>query len=272
MEQKKIAFIGAGNMVRAIVSGLVANDYPAALITATAPTETRRVALEQDFGIQTTSDNLAAAEQADVVVLSVKPQMMEEVCKPLQAIDWSGKLVISIAAGIQSARFDEMLDSKLNLVRVMPNTPSQLGKGMSGLFAPQHIPEADKNFAAELMQACGKVCWVEQESGINNIIAAAGSAPAYFFLFMEAMQKEAIAQGFDAETARLLVQQSALGAAEMVIANPEAELATLRENVTSKGGTTAEALRTFNEHQLSDIVAKAMQAAVSRAEEMEKLF
>ncbi len=272
MEQKKITFIGAGNMVRAIVSGLVANGYPASLITATAPSETRRVALEQDFGINTTSDNLKAAEQADVVVLSVKPQMMEEVCQPLQAVDWSEKLVISIAAGIKSVRFDEMLNSPLNLVRVMPNTPSQLGKGMSGLYAPQNVSQADKQFASNLMQACGETCWVDQESGINNIIAAAGSAPAYFFLFMEAMQQEAMAQGFDAATARQLVQQSALGAAEMVVANPNSELATLRENVTSKGGTTAEALRTFNQHQLSDIVAKAMQAAVSRAEEMEKLF
>jgi pyrroline-5-carboxylate reductase len=122
------------------------------------------------------------------------------------------------------------------------------------------------------MQAVGEVCWVEQESGINNIIAAAGSSPAYFFLFMEAMQKEAIAQGFTPETARLLVQQSALGAAKLVAAKPELELATLREQVTSKGGTTAEALRTFNQSQLSDIVSKAMRAAVARAEEMESLF
>lgn len=272
MEHKKIAFIGAGNMVRAIVSGLVANGYPAELITATAPSETRRLPLEQEFGIRTTSDNIQAAQQADVVVLSVKPQMMEEVCKPLQSIDWSKKLVISIAAGIQSARFDQMLDAQLSLVRVMPNTPSQLGLGMSGLYAPEKVSQQDKTFAAALMQSCGKVCWVKQESGINNIIAAAGSAPAYFFLFMEAMQAEAIAQGFDRQTARLLVQQSALGAASMVEGNPDTELSTLRENVTSKGGTTAEALRTFNQHQLSDIVAKAMQAAVSRAEEMEKLF
>ncbi|EGA69291.1 pyrroline-5-carboxylate reductase [Vibrio sinaloensis DSM 21326] len=272
MEHKKIAFIGAGNMVKAIVSGLVAGGYPAKLITATAPSETRRLPLEQQFGICTTNDNQQAATDADVVVLSVKPQMMAEVCKPLQGVDWSNKLVISIAAGIQSERFNQMLNSQLNLVRVMPNTPSQLGLGMSGLYAPAHVCEQDKAFAAELMQACGKVCWVEQESGINNIIAAAGSAPAYFFLFMEAMQAEAIAQGFDQQTARLLVQQSALGAASMVVGNPDTDLATLRENVTSKGGTTAEALRTFNQHQLSDIVAKAMQAAVARAEEMESLF
>ncbi|MCG9680074.1 pyrroline-5-carboxylate reductase [Vibrio sp. Isolate24] len=272
MEHKNIAFIGAGNMVKAIVSGLVSGGYPAEMITATAPSETRRLPLEKDFAIKTTSDNLAAASEADVIVLSVKPQMMAEVCKPLQSIDWSGKLVISIAAGISSQRLCEMLKHNLNIVRVMPNTPSQLGLGMSGLYAPSNVSEQDKAFAAELMESCGKVCWVEQESGINNIIAAAGSAPAYFFRFMEAMQAEAIAQGFDKETARLLVQQSALGAASMVVGNPETELSTLRENVTSKGGTTAEALRTFNEHQLSDIVAKAMQAAVARAEEMEKLF
>ncbi|MBW3698643.1 pyrroline-5-carboxylate reductase [Vibrio sp. T187] len=272
MEHKKIAFIGAGNMVRSIVAGLVASGYPAKNITATAPSETRRRPLEQDYGIQTTSDNIAAAQEADVVVLSVKPQMMEEVCKPLQNINFSNKLVISIAAGINAGRLDEMLNTKLNLVRVMPNTPSLLGKGMSGLYAKQEVAQQDKDFAAQLMQAVGEVCWVEQESGINNIIAAAGSAPAYFFLFMEAMQAEAIKQGFDEATARQLVQQSALGAAEMVVANPNTELSTLREQVTSKGGTTAEALRTFNDNQLSDIVAKAMRAAVNRAEEMETLF
>ncbi len=272
MEHKTIAFIGAGNMVRAIISGLVTNGYPAQRIVATAPSETRRLPLEQDFGIRTTSDNMLAASEADVVILSVKPQLMAEVCKPLQSIDFSNKLVISIAAGVSCSRLDEMLATTLNLVRVMPNTPSQLGLGMSGLFAPAHVTQQDKDFAAELMQAVGKVCWVEQESGINNVIAAAGSAPAYFFLFMEAMQEEAIAQGFDKATARLLVQQAALGAASMVVNNPDTELSTLRENVTSKGGATAEAVRTFNEHHLSDIVAKAMQATIARSEEMEKLF
>lgn len=109
MEHKKIAFIGAGNMVRAIVSGLVANGYPAQNITATAPSEARRLLLEQDFGIRTTSDNIQAATEADVVVLSVKPQMMADVCKPLQSIDFTNKLVISIAAGINCSRLDDML-------------------------------------------------------------------------------------------------------------------------------------------------------------------
>lgn len=272
MEQKKITFIGAGNMARSIIAGLVASGYPANLITATDPNEEQRSFLTKTYGINTEADNLVAAKNADAIVLAVKPQLMEVVATGLTGTDYSDKLVISIAAGISAQRLNEMFGATLNLVRVMPNTPALVGRGMSGLFAPEHVSEQEKAFAASLLEAVGKVCWVEKESGINNVIAAAGSAPAYFFLFMEAMQAEAIAQGFDKDTARLLVQQSALGAAEMVIANTDTELSTLREQVTSKGGTTAEALRTFNEHQLSDIVAKAMQAAVARAEEMEKLF
>lgn len=272
MEQRTIAFIGAGNMAHAIIAGLVGSGYPAQRIVATAPSETRRKPLEEKYAIRTTSDNLAAAQEADVVVLAVKPQLMAEVCKPLQSIDFSGKLVISIAAGVSVERLNMMLNSQLNLVRVMPNTPSLVNQGMAGLYACDSVGESDKVFTADLMSAVGKVCWVREESGINSVIAAAGSAPAYFFLFMEAMQAEAIAQGLDKETARLLVQQSALGAAEMVRANPAIELATLREQVTSKGGTTAEAIRTFNDHHFTDIIAKAMRAAVHRAEEMEKLF
>ena len=272
MEHKKITFIGAGNMARSIIAGLVASGYPAEMITATDPNQGQRELLTEKYGINTTEDNSAAAAQSDVVVLAVKPQLMQLVCEGMNDVDFTNKLVISIAAGVSVARLNALLQCQLKLVRVMPNTPALVSKGMSGLFAADTVSASDKTFAGSLMQAVGEVCWVEQESGINNVIAAAGSAPAYFFLFMEAMQQEAIAQGFDKETARLLVQQSALGAAEMVVANPDTELSTLREQVTSKGGTTAEALRTFNEHQLSAIVAKAMQAAVSRAEEMEKLF
>lgn len=272
MKTKKIAFIGAGNMARSIIAGLTSNGYSPDAITATDPNQEQRALLHNLYEINTTDDNQEAAIEADVIVLAVKPQIMELVCGGLINIDLSGKLVISIAAGIPAATLNEYLEDEVALVRVMPNTPALVGKGMSGLYATQKVTAQDKVFAEELMQAVGKVCWVDSEAKINNVIAASGSAPAYFFLFMEAMQKEAIAQGFDKETARLLVQQSALGAAEMVVANEETDISTLREQVTSKGGTTAEALRAFNEHKLTDIVAKAMQAAVVRAEEMEKLF
>ena len=119
MEDKKIAFIGAGNMVKAIVSGLVSGGYNAAYITATAPSDTRRLLLEQEFSINTTSDNISAAKQADVVILAVKPQMMQEVCATLQSVDWSDKLVISIAAGVGCQRLCEMLDHNLNIIKEM---------------------------------------------------------------------------------------------------------------------------------------------------------
>ncbi|CAM2933442.1 pyrroline-5-carboxylate reductase [Vibrio rarus] len=269
---RNIAFIGSGNMASSIISGLLESGYPAQAITATAPSQSSRSKIAQRFSVSTTADNHHAASVADVIVLSVKPQIMSDVLAKLSDIDFSNKLLISIAAGITIPRLQAMLGKPANFVRVMPNTPSLVGLGMSGLFAPEQISQQDKDFSGELMQAVGKVCWVEEESQINAIIAAAGSAPAYFFLFMEAMQKEAIAQGFDEQTARLLVEQSAAGAAQMVVENSELELSTLRQQVTSKGGTTAEAIATFNQHQLSDTVAKAMQAAVKRAEEMESLF
>ncbi|MEC5344403.1 pyrroline-5-carboxylate reductase [Brenneria populi] len=273
MQQRKIAFIGAGNMAQAIVVGLIDKGYPARNISVCAPSGKHRDALAAKYGITSSADNIRSAQDADVIVLAVKPQMMADVCQPLrQQVDFAGKLVLSIAAGVSIARFQALLGESVNIVRIMPNTPSLVGKGMSGLFAPAAVNAADREFTAELMQSVGKVCWVASEQGINGVIAAAGSAPAYFFLFMEAMQQEAIRQGFDAETARLLVQQAASGAAALVEASPDIPLSTLRENVTSKGGTTAEALWVFNERGLAQTVSEAMQAAVERAREMEKLF
>ena len=273
MQQRKITFIGAGNMAQAIIAGLVNGGYPAELITVCAPTATRRDTLAQQYGVNSSANNLTGATQADVVVLAVKPQLMASVCEPLQGVlNVANKLVLSIAAGVSIDRFRALLGDPLNIVRIMPNTPSLVGKGMSGLFAPATVTPQDRDFTAALMSSVGKVCWVENEQGINGIIAAAGSAPAYFFLFMEAMQQEAIRQGFTPENARQLVQQAASGAAALVEASPDTALSTLRENVTSKGGTTAEALRVFNERQLAQTVADAMQAAVQRAQEMEKLF
>ncbi|UJF19065.1 pyrroline-5-carboxylate reductase [Vibrio sp. SS-MA-C1-2] len=272
MEQRKIAFIGAGNMAKSIISGLVNSGYPSQLITTSSPNRANHPQLQQQFGINTTDDNHDAVLEADVVVLAVKPQMMADVCQPFANIDMRNKLIISIAAGVSCGRFNQLFKADLNLVRVMPNTPSLLGEGMSGLFATEKVNKADRLYTEDLLNAVGKSCWVEQESEINNIIAAAGSSPAYFFLFMEAMQKEAEKLGFDQQTARLLVQQSALGAAQMVIHNPDLEISTLRQQVTSKGGATHEAIEVFNQHQLSDTVAEAMQAAIVRAEQMEKLF
>lgn len=279
MEQRNITFIGAGNMAHAIIAGLIEGGYPASHIRVSSPTPVRRDAIAQQYGIISSDDNIACAKAADVIVLAVKPQMMQQVCESLQSqVDVSQKLILTIAAGIPVARYyaffldNNKSNDRLNIVRIMPNTPSLVGLGVSGLYAPKQVTEKDRQFTDSLMQSVGKTCWVDDENGINDIIALTGSSPAYFFLFMEAMQAEAERLGFSAQQARELILQTATGAAALAAKQSTLSFATLREQVTSKGGTTAEALRVFNEHNLSDTVAKAMQAAIKRAEEMEKSF
>ena len=268
MHYRTLAFIGAGNMTRAIISGLVKEGYPADKIVASNPSRPKLDALQSDFGIRVTQDNLDACEQAEAVVLAVKPQMMEAVGKQLQQCELADKLFISIAAGLTVARLQEMLGEPVTLVRTMPNTPSALGLGMTGLYAESSVAADDKGFSEYVMEKVGKTLWVDEESGIDGVIAAAGSSPAYFFLFLEAMQKEAQSQGFTAEQARTMVSQAMLGAAEMVCHNPDLEISQLRAQVTSKGGTTAQAIAYFEQQQLDDIVSGAMKAAVARAKEM----
>lgn len=275
MQHKRtLAFIGAGNMSRSIIAGLIQAGYPAGRIIAANPSRPKLDELADQFGIRITQNNAEAAREADVIVLAVKPQLMAAMLEALVAElgSLAGKLLISIAAGIKVERLQEMAGGHSRIIRTMPNTPSLLGLGMTGLYAPTGIEQADRDFAEQMMQAVGKTLWVAQESGINGVIAAAGSAPAYFFLFMQGIAEEAEAMGFTPEQARLLVQQTALGAAAMVEQNPELSLQALREQVTSKGGTTAEAVKTFQEQGLKPLTARAMQAAVTRAAEMETLF
>ncbi len=267
---KKIAFIGAGNMARAIIIGLVNAGVPANNIIVANPSAEKRVQLANEFGVKHTENNIEAGDFADIVVLSVKPHLICSVCQQLsQGIDISNKLFVSVAAGTTVAQIQQALNTKAPLVRVMPNTPSQLGLGMSGLYASPEVNEEQIAASDKLMSAVGKTIWLETEDKINDIIAVAGSAPAYFFLFMEAMEKQAKTLGFTKEESRMLVQQTALGAAQMVEHNSMA-ISTLRENVTSKGGTTFAALEQFRKDGIEQMVSNAMNAAITRAEEMSK--
>ncbi|AHG76228.1 Pyrroline-5-carboxylate reductase [Mannheimia varigena USDA-ARS-USMARC-1296] len=270
MNSKKLAFIGTGNMAFAIIQGLLKSGYPASQIIACNKSNIARREALQAVGIFTHFANRDAVEQAEVVVLAVKPQMMAEVCAEFADVDFSNKWVISVAAGISVERLEELLPTAKNIIRTMPNTPSLIGEGMTGLFAKKSVNSTACEFAENLMSAVGKCYWVETEDKINHIIAITGSSPAYFFRFMEAMQQSAMQMGFSEQDARLLVQSAALGAAKLVEANPTVPLSTLRENVTSKGGTTAKALEVFEQANLADTVDKAMWAAIYRAEEMEK--
>lgn len=270
MEHRKLAFIGAGNMTRSLISGLIQSGYPSDAIMATNPSSAKLTQLVADFAIHTSQNNAEAVGWAEVLVLAVKPQMMGEMLAALQAqgVSLAGKLLISIAAGVSVSRLAAMTGQQ-QIIRTMPNTPSLLGLGMTGLYARDAVAQHDRNYADQMMQAVGKTLWVAQEDGINQVIAAAGSAPAYFFLLMEAMAAQAQQSGFTEQEARLLVQQTALGAANMVAANPDVNLSALRAQVTSKGGTTAAAISHFQAHQLEQLVADAMNAAVMRARELE---
>ncbi|ALZ75040.1 pyrroline-5-carboxylate reductase [Rheinheimera sp. F8] len=267
MNDNTVAFIGAGNMARCIIGGMVNTGYPAANIIAANPSRPKLDALAADFAIEVTQDNLLAVQKADVIVLSVKPQLMGEVCRQLIAgvPDISEKLFVTVAAGLPVSRYEEWL-GPVRLMRAMPNTPSLVGLGVTGIFSSR-CSNYEKSFVDSMFSATGKTVWLDEESQINDIIAVTGSAPAYFFYFMQAMTQKAELLGFSPDEAHQMVVQTALGAATMAARSP-LSFADLRAQVTSKGGTTHEAIETMRNAGLELLVADAMQAAIRRAEEM----
>lgn len=273
MTFKNISFIGAGNMTQAIVKGLVENNYSAKHIMASNPSVEKLDALKGVTGINITQNNAEAIEFAEVVVLAVKPQLMANVAEAfLKEVNLENKLLVSIAAGISAKRFSEMLGGHVRVVRVMPNTPSAIGLGMSGIYAPDSVSAEDAEFTAHVMDHVGKTLIVKREQDIDTVIAAAGSSPAYFFLIAQAMQEEAINMGLNTSDARLLVQQAMLGSAKMMFDNPDLSLEDLRKNVTSKGGTTAKAIESLQNDDVAHIFSTAMRAAVKRAQQMTQEF
>ncbi len=265
---KNIAFIGAGNMNSAIITGLMNTGYQAQNVIVSNPSPEKRQQLAKQFALLETEDNLEAARFADVIVLGVKPHFISQVCQQIsQAMDVSNKCFISVAAGCSIATIEKALNAPCTVIRTMPNTPSQLGLGVTGLFASDNANQHQIDIAEQIMSCVGMTKWLATEQDIDKIIAISGSGPAYFFLFMEAMEQQAIAYGFSEQESRQLVQQTALGAAKMVVENKLA-ISQLRENVTSKGGTTQAALTTLIDGGLQQLVAKAMDSALHRAEEM----
>ncbi|WP_447554270.1 pyrroline-5-carboxylate reductase [Vreelandella sp. EE22] len=265
-----ITFIGAGNMAKAIIGGLIDSGARPSSITATAPSTQALVPLRETLGINIQTDNNEAVKGAEVVILAVKPQVMQDVCATLaDAVQAQAPLVISIAAGLEAATIDAWLGGNTALVRCMPNTPSLVGVGASGLYANSAVTDTQRTLAGELLEAVGIVEWVEDEALLDAVTAVSGSAPAYFFLMFEAMEEAAIAQGLPATTARRLAIQAALGAATMA-GRSESDPATLKRNVMSPGGTTERAIEHMETARLRETIAGAMQACAERASEMAK--
>ncbi|MFT6733109.1 MAG: pyrroline-5-carboxylate reductase [Polaribacter sp.] len=260
----KIGFIGCGNMSSAIIKGMVQAQFNAADIAVSNRSLTKLQSLQKGVGIAITQNNLEICENSEVIVLSIKPQMFETVCRPLANIDLSGKLIISIAAGVKTTQISKLLKQNLAVVRAMPNTPAMISEGATGLFANQQCNQQQIEIAGNIFQSVGKIAWVKNENQINTVTAIAGSAPAYVYLFMQAMIDQAVALGFTAQDARDLVTQSVLGTAKLAQVKSGIPLDDLRQAVTSPGGTTFEAIQSFNNNNFSEIVKKAVNAAYDR--------
>ena len=270
MTNKTIAFIGAGNMASSIIGGLIQNGWPAANIIGTGRTQEKLDKLHQRFGIEVTTDNNLALNKADVVMLGVKPQGMKALLEDVSSsLDAQQHLLISLAAGITMNSLEQWTSSEFAIVRSMPNTPSLLREGVTGLIANQQVNDEQKSLTDTIFSATGIAQWVVTEDMIDAIIAVSGSGPAYFFLFMEAMKQTGIELGFDEETAGRLTVQTALGAARMA-QEENVDIAELRRRVTSPNGTTEQAIKTFQQGNLQGLVDKSMKAAVKRAQEMAK--
>lgn len=267
----KIGFIGAGNMAASILGGLIQSGLPAKQIYVSNPSQGKLDALLERYpDLNTSNDNAYVADNVDYLLLSVKPQKMALACKPLQELNLNC-CVISVAAGVGCQTIEDLLGKGLPVIRSMPNTPSLVGAGATGLFANQHTSEQQKKAATAIFDAVGLSVWVDDESQMDLVTAVSGSGPAHYFLYMESVVVAAVEQGLPETTARQLAAQTALGAARMVQDNTDLEISQLRRNVTSPGGTTAAALDVLIDGKLPELVAKAVNASVVRGKELAEI-
>jgi pyrroline-5-carboxylate reductase len=267
-DDTRIAFIGGGNMAAALIGGLIKGGMAGTRIAAADPSDATRESLASRYGIVTVADNAEAVRGAEAVVLAVKPQQMRVVALGLAPALESGRpLVLSVAAGIPHAALARWLGPTVPVVRTMPNRPALNGFGATGLYAPAGVGAANRALAEAIMGAVSATVWVEHESQMDTVTALSGSGPAYFFLFMEALEAAAHARGLPADVAHRLTLETAYGAAQMARMGNDS-LSALREQVTSKGGTTAAALGVLDASGLRAIVAHAVAAADRRSAEL----
>ncbi|KAL2826712.1 pyrroline-5-carboxylate reductase dimerization-domain-containing protein [Aspergillus cavernicola] len=274
LQDSKLAFIGGGNMASAIIGGLLNQGINKQNITVSEPWDVNREKIA-GLGVQTTTSNVTAGGDADIVIIAVKPQVTKSVCEELAAA-WSKRstlpVVVSIAAGITLESIKDWLRTSdgrtAHIVRVMPNTPALVGEGASGLFASVDVTADEKELVGALLQSVSKTTeWVDKEELLDVVTGLSGSGPAYFFAMVEHLVASATALGLPAEQATRLATQTCLGAGKMLVESPDTPTQ-LRVNVTSPNGTTHAALETFKALGFDETVDKAVKAATSRAAEL----
>jgi len=262
---RTIAFIGGGNMATSLIGGLIAAGTDPALLRVAEPDAARAASLQARFGVHTAAAGSDVVTGAAAVVLAVKPQQLVQAVAPLQ-LD-AGTTLLSIAAGVRVATLRAAAGEHVHLVRSMPNTPALYGCGISGLYAPPGTPAAARELAQAILDAAGQTCWVEQEADLDAVTAVSGSGPAYFFLLTEAMREAGEQLGLSPAVAAQLAARTLVGAAKMVEAG-DTDVAVLRAQVTSKGGTTEAALRHLESAGLRPMLAAALAAAARRSREL----
>jgi pyrroline-5-carboxylate reductase len=263
--QQTVAFIGGGNMASALIGGLLRSGAQPADIAVVEPAESQRAQLRQTFGLEPLATADARLAQAATVVWAVKPQLFVEAAAPCRPFV-SGALQLSVMAGVRSATVASLSGSE-RVVRSMPNTPALIGQGIAGLFARPAVSAAERSAVEALFKPTGHALWVAQEDDLDAVTALSGSGPAYVFYFIEAMMQAGVEMGLNAEQARLLAQSTFAGAAALAQQSPLTP-AKLREQVTSKGGTTYAALMSLDDSGVKGAFIKALHAARTRAAEL----
>jgi len=261
------AFVGGGNMGRALIGGLIAAGHPSSRIHVSDPSDQCRTRSAIDFGIQAFERNVDAVQDADVIVFAVKPQQLREVAIELADKTSSNALYVSVAAGVPLNALSSWLGGQRAIVRCMPNTPALVGSGAAGLVANLLVDPEQQKLASELLEAVGMAFWLKDESLIDAVTALSGSGPAYFFLVLELLERAAIDLGLPSELARNLAIETGYGATLLARQSNE-DPATLRKQVTSPGGTTERALKIFDDAGLSTIIMNALRAARDRSIEL----
>ena len=268
MKNQSIAFIGGGNMARSLIGGLVADGYDPANIRVADPDAQQRQTLAEYAGVQVYPDNSAAAADADVVLLAVKPQILKAVTSELATqLQQQDCLIITIAAGIRTSTLSHWLGGESPIVRAMPNIAALVKSGATALYANQRVNRAQRDVAEFIMRAVGLALWLDDEAQMDAVTALSGSGPAYFLLVMEAMENAGCELGLPRQTAQLLTMQTAIGTAKMALETSE-DAATLRRHVTSPGGTTERAIEVLEAGKLAALFEQALKAAHQRAVEL----
>jgi len=267
----KVAFVGGGSMAKAILSGLIFSGHSPKHIMVCTPTEKNRAAIAENFQVLVEQDNIKAVSFADVIILAVKPNMIATVCAELRdesALQNHPNILVSVASGINSEQV-RLSSGNSRVVCAMPNLPAAVGQGLTGLYADESAAKEDIEQVNGLMSAVGETMWINNPHHMPSIVAAAGSSPAYFYLFMEAMEKSAIAQGLPAHQAHEAVMQSALGAVSLA-KQTGTSFSQLRGQVTSPKGTTEQAIKTFLQRDIEGIIREAMIKVANRSRELEQ--